>query len=58
MLEMETLSPLNMLKPGASVTHIEIWELFNDVPMPSKETEIHQIMEKVRPETSLHPCKP
>jgi hypothetical protein len=58
MLEMETLSPLNMLKPDASITHIEIWELFDNVPMPSEEAEIQGIMEKVGPETCLHPCKP
>ena len=34
MLEMETLSPLTMLKPGLSMEHSEAWELFDDVPMP------------------------
>ena len=41
MLEMETLSPLTMLEPGASIEHPEEWELFDNVPMPGdQEAEI------------------
>jgi hypothetical protein len=37
MLEMETLSPLTLLDPDASVEHKETWELFDDVPAPRNE---------------------
>jgi hypothetical protein len=43
MLEMETLSPLVMLKPGLKAEHKERWELFDDVSMPSdSEDEIRK----------------
>ena len=46
MLEMETLSPLTVLQPGAYAEHIEKWELFDNVPMPSDdENEIEKILE-------------
>ena len=45
MLEMETLSPLNLLEPGSDVTHVEEWELFDGVPMTSyDEGEIEEII--------------
>ncbi|MBI5409849.1 MAG: hypothetical protein HZA14_10830 [Nitrospirae bacterium] len=37
MLEMETLSPLTLLEPGACIEHTERWELFDNVPMPSND---------------------
>ncbi len=43
MLEMETLSPLTLLMPDATLEHREEWELFRDVPMPSdNEDEIEE----------------
>jgi hypothetical protein len=50
MLEMETLSPLTLLQPRESAEHIEEWELFDGVPMPSvDEREIEDILKgKVR----------
>ena len=45
MLEMETLSPLNLLKPDSGVTHVEEWELFDNVPMTSyDEAEIEEVL--------------
>lgn len=45
MLEMETLSPLTLLKPDASIEHIEEWEIFDKVPMPSdNESEIERTL--------------
>jgi len=45
MLEMETLSPLTVLKPGASVEHLESWRLFDNVPMPGNDQqEIDRIL--------------
>jgi hypothetical protein len=39
MLEMETLSPLTMLKPESHVEHVETWELFDQVPVPGGDQE-------------------
>lgn len=45
MLEMETLSPLTLLKPDDCVEHMETWELFDKVPMPSdNEGEIEKTL--------------
>lgn len=45
MLEMETLSPLTILKPGESIDHAERWELFDKVPMPSgNEADIEETL--------------
>ena len=53
MLEMETLSPLNLIEQGSDVTHVEEWELFDDVPMISDdEDEIEEVLNgKLRNET-------
>ncbi|MEW6715057.1 MAG: hypothetical protein AB1306_08220 [Nitrospirota bacterium] len=46
MLEMETLSPLTLLKPDDFVEHIEEWELFDKIPMPSdSEEEIEKALQ-------------
>lgn len=45
MLEMETLSPLTSLMPDSSVEHLEEWELFDNVQMPSNdEDEIKAVL--------------
>jgi hypothetical protein len=45
MLEMETLSPLTLLKPFAFIEHEEKWELFNNIPMPADdEDEIDRLL--------------
>lgn len=37
MLEMESLSPLLSLKPGAYAEHTEEWDLFDNIPCPPNE---------------------
>ncbi|KJS50558.1 hypothetical protein [Desulfosporosinus sp. BICA1-9] len=45
MLEMESLSPLKLLKPGATVEHTEEWELYNDVELTlNNENEIDALV--------------
>ena len=45
MLEMETLSPLTMLGPEEHVDHLERWELFDNISVPSEdEGEIEKIL--------------
>ncbi len=49
MLEMETLSPLVTLQPDASAEHMEKWELFDGVPMPSnEEADIKKILKSYK----------
>ncbi|MBN1487950.1 MAG: hypothetical protein JW981_09935 [Anaerolineae bacterium] len=40
MLEVETLGPLTVVEPGASVSHIEAWSLFKDVPEPENDVDV------------------
>ena len=39
-LELETLAPLGVLKPGASATHKECWHLFRGVPACASEGDV------------------
>ncbi len=41
-LEVETLAPLQELTTGASITHIEEWEVFDNIPTPESNGEIDQ----------------
>jgi hypothetical protein len=47
-LELETLAPIGVLEPGASVTHIETWELHKDVEHPTDETTVRNIVGELR----------
>ncbi|MBI5305423.1 MAG: hypothetical protein HY868_25060 [Chloroflexi bacterium] len=40
MLELETLGPLTRLEPGATVEHVETWQLFRDVPVPMNDADV------------------
>lgn len=42
MLEMETLSPLALLEPEASIEHTEAWNLFDNINVPTDEKEIDE----------------
>lgn len=44
MLEMESLSPLVILKPGDSIEHTETWFLHDNVKVPKNEKEIDEII--------------
>ena len=39
-LELETLGPLTLLRPGASVELVEDWRLFDNVPIPANEADV------------------
>jgi hypothetical protein len=43
-LELETLAPVGQLEPGASVTHVETWELYADVEHPKNEETATRIV--------------
>lgn len=43
MLEMETLSPLVILEPEGTIEHIENWQLFNDIPVPTNDKDVETI---------------
>lgn len=46
-LELETLAPIGELEPGASVTHIETWELYADVERPTDEAGVKRIVSEL-----------
>ena len=41
-LELETLAPLRELAPGAVATHVEEWEVFDQVPAPMTDEDIER----------------
>ncbi len=45
-LELEAIAPISTLAPGASVTHIKIWELYADIEYPENEEATQRIIEK------------
>jgi hypothetical protein len=47
MLELETLGPLTVLPPGATVEHIEDWWLFRDVPFPEGDEGVVRALSAV-----------
>jgi hypothetical protein len=44
MLEVETLAPLIMLGPDASIEHVEHWFLFHDVPVPENDADVERLV--------------
>jgi hypothetical protein len=46
-IELETLAPISMLEPGASVTHTETWELFANVDFPADEAAMQLLVKKL-----------
>ncbi|MBI9051686.1 MAG: hypothetical protein JEZ00_19840 [Anaerolineaceae bacterium] len=45
-IELETLSPMKLINPGESITHVETWELHKGVELPSGETAFEAFSEK------------
>ena len=46
-LELETLAPIGQLEPGASVTHVETWELFSNIEFPADEAATKRIVSEL-----------
>jgi hypothetical protein len=46
-IELETLAPAATIAPGASVFHMETWELYNDIPYPENEDAAQAIVDKL-----------
>lgn len=42
MLEVESLSPLTTLQPEGTLEHIEDWYLFDGIPEPSNDKDVHE----------------
>jgi len=46
-IELETLAPISTIDPGASVTHVETWELHSGVDRPRDEKDVQALVEKL-----------
>lgn len=44
-VELETLAPISMIDPQASVTHVETWELYGDVDCPRDQAEAQLLVQ-------------
>ncbi|MBI5952852.1 MAG: hypothetical protein HY865_14440 [Chloroflexi bacterium] len=47
-IELETIAPITTLEPGASATHIETWELYDNVECPRDEKDTQALVEKLK----------
>jgi hypothetical protein len=45
-IELETLAPISTIMPGESVSHIETWELYDDIEEPCDEKDVQILVEK------------
>lgn len=43
-IELESLGPLNLLAPGQTVLHTEIWEIYNSLDVPFISNEIRELI--------------
>jgi len=46
-LELETVGPIEVIEPGESATHIETWELYQDIDRPENEAAVQSIVDKL-----------
>jgi hypothetical protein len=46
-LELETLAPIGTLAPGATVSHVETWNLYNNIDRPHNEQDVQFLVEKL-----------
>jgi hypothetical protein len=46
-LELETLSPVTTIQPGAVASHQESWELYRDVARPENESDAQALVKKL-----------
>lgn len=46
-IELETLGPLQEVKPGDSIKHIEKWELYRAPSRPTTEADVHRFVEQL-----------
>ena len=46
-IELETLAPIGTIAPGATVSHIELWNLYKGIERPRDEKGVQLIVEKL-----------
>jgi hypothetical protein len=46
-LELETLAPISIIKPGGSASHTETWELYANIEFPENEDAAQKIVDKL-----------
>ncbi|MBO9318978.1 MAG: hypothetical protein J7460_08125 [Chloroflexus sp.] len=46
-LELETLGPMRFLERGAATSHVEIWEVYPDVPRPGDEAAAETLVRRL-----------
>ncbi len=46
-IELESLAPLAVLKPGQSSVHVETWEIYQDVDVPQSSAGLGQLIQSI-----------
>ncbi|MEE8357707.1 MAG: hypothetical protein V3R33_10405 [Anaerolineales bacterium] len=44
---MKTVGPIAVIEPGESATHIETWELYQDIDHPENEAAVQSLIDKL-----------
>jgi hypothetical protein len=47
-LELETLAPISVIAPEATVSHVETWNLYKDMDLPRDEKEVQSLAAKLK----------
>ena len=50
-IELETLAPIHTIRPGASATHTETWELYGQVDRPRDEKDVQALVSRLHLES-------
>ena len=46
-LELETLAPISTIAPGATATHVETWDLYQDIERPRDDKDVQSFVDKL-----------
>jgi len=46
-LELETLAPIGTIAPGATASHVETWNLYNNIDRPHDEKDVQFLVDKL-----------
>ncbi len=47
-LELETLAPITVIEPQQTASHVETWNLYEDIPFPQNEKDVQALAEALK----------
>ena len=46
-IELETLAPISSIAPNTTVTHTELWNVYDEPERPRAESEVQRLVDKL-----------